>query len=148
MLFSVIIPAYNADKFIKRSIASVLNQTFTDFELIFDNDGSNDMTGEYARSFEDKRLFVIDKENEGVSVARNTGISLAKGEFICFLDADDEYLPEHLSTLSDAIKDNIVNDFFVTRFNVSMIYDNNKTSNPKVTNKTYFLNFHFVKSLL
>ena len=138
MLFSVVIPAYNAEKFIKRGINSVLNQCFTDFEVIVINDGSRDNTYECAKSIDDERVIVIDKKNEGVSVARNTGIQNARGEYICFLDADDEYLPEHLSTLADAIERYNDKAFFSTRFCISMMDDNNKIVMPKVTGKTAY----------
>lgn len=138
MLFSVIIPAYNAENFIKRSINSVLNQTYTDFELIIVNDGSTDKTVEYAKAFNDNRIIVIDKINEGVSIARNTGINIAKGEFICFLDADDEYLPEHLSVLSEAIKKNKNRVFFASRFCISLMSDSEKVVVPNVNENTVY----------
>ena len=84
MKFSVIIPAYNAENFIQRSVRSVLRQTFSDFEIIVVNDGSNDTTYQKVSSISDERLIVIDKKNEGVSVARNEGIQRAQGEYICF----------------------------------------------------------------
>ena len=133
MRFSVIIPAYNSEKFIQRSITSILNQTFSDFEIIVINDGSKDATYEKAKSITDERLIVIDKENEGVSVARNTGIRKASGEFICFLDADDEYLPEHLAHLEKLINDNPSKSFFATRFCISMRDDINNVIVPDTT---------------
>ena len=138
MFFSVIIPAYNAENFIKRSIQSVLNQTFSDFELIVVNDGSKDATYETAKSVLDERLLVIDKTNEGVSVARNTGIQKAKGKYLCFLDADDEYLPEHLMILYEAIQNYKSQSFFATRFCISMMEDNEKIIAPRVSGKTVY----------
>lgn len=138
MLFSVIIPVYNGEKFIERSIKSVLNQTFTDFELIVINDGSKDKSSELARKFSDSRLTVIDKINEGVSVARNTGIKSAKGEFICFLDADDEFYPEHLDILFETIKNNNDKHFFSTNYCVTTIDGNNIVSKYQSEGKTYY----------
>lgn len=138
MRFSVIIPAYNAVNFIQRSIQSVLSQTFSDFEIIVVNDGSKDATYEKASSISDERLIVIDKKNEGVSVARNTGIQSARGEYICFLDADDEYLSEHLSTLDEVIEKNKDKGFFSTRFCISMINDNKKIAMPNVSGKIFY----------
>ena len=103
MLFSVIIPAYNAEKFIERSYKSVINQSCDDFEIIIINDGSIDSTDNVIKTFNDNRLKYISKKNEGVSVARNVGINIATGEYICFLDADDEYYCNHLEILKNAI---------------------------------------------
>ena len=91
MFFSIIIPAYNAEKYIRESIESVLKQTFKDFELIIVNDGSTDKTlsicNEYAE--QDKRVIVIDKKNGGASSAKNAGLNIAKGEYLVFIDSDD-----------------------------------------------------------
>ena len=94
---SVIIPTYNRAHLIGRAIKSVLNQTYQDFEIIVIDDGSTDDTEEVVRSFPCKRIIYIKhKKNKGVSLARNTGIKVAKGKYIAFLDSDDEWLPEKL----------------------------------------------------
>ncbi|MFI3271432.1 MAG: glycosyltransferase [Pseudomonadota bacterium] len=88
---SVIVPVYNVEKYLARCLDSILNQTFTDFEVICVNDGSKDTSlailEQYAQK--DTRLAVINQENQGQSVARNVGIAVAKGDFITFVDADD-----------------------------------------------------------
>lgn len=104
-MFSVIIPAFNAEKFINNSIQSVLKQTITDFEIVIVDDGSTDCTGEIVKSIDDQRIRYIKQENAGVSVARNTGIKVSKGEFVCFLDADDLWYADHLETLSKMIEE-------------------------------------------
>jgi len=86
---SVVVPAYNAESTILKTITSVQQQTFADFELIIINDGSTDGTLELLSTLEDSRLKIFSYENGGLSVARNRGISQATGEFIAFLDADD-----------------------------------------------------------
>jgi len=88
---SIIMPAYNAEKFIEESIKSVISQTFKEFELIIINDGSNDNTINIIKKYEqkDSRIYVIDKKNEGLSDARNQGLKIAKGKYIFFLDSDD-----------------------------------------------------------
>ena len=105
-LFSIIIPAYNAGKFLGKAVDSVLNQDFDDYELIIVDDGSKDNTLEicntYAEKFKDK-VIVVSKGNNGVSAARNTGIKKACGQYILFIDADDYIEPNSLSTLSDRI---------------------------------------------
>ncbi|MBD2017639.1 glycosyltransferase [Microcoleus sp. FACHB-53] len=93
---SVIVPAYNAERTILETITSVLNQTFSDFELIVINDGSTDKTLELLNTVEDLRLKIFSYENGGESVARNRGISLATGKFMAFLDADDLWTPDKL----------------------------------------------------
>ena len=89
MKFSIIIPLYNKQHYIRRTLESVLSQTYTDFEVIVVNDGSKDNSLQEAKKVQDPRIRVIDKENGGVSSARNRGIREAKNEWICFLDADD-----------------------------------------------------------
>ena len=86
---SVIIPAYNAMTYLPETIKSVLNQTFNNFEVIVVNDGSSDETEQWVSQISDPRVKLITQVNQGAAVARNTGISHAKGEYIAFLDADD-----------------------------------------------------------
>ena len=93
---SVIIPAYNAERTILETIASVQQQTFLDFELIVIDDGSTDQTLKLVHSFADERIKTFSYKNAGVSVARNRGIAHATGEFIAFLDADDLWTPDKL----------------------------------------------------
>ena len=116
MLFSIVVPAYNAGKYLRRCIDSVLQQTFCDYEMIIVNDGSKDDTLAVVENLRDERVRVISQENQGVSVARNTGISAAKGEYVCFLDADDEFMPNHLEVLEKAILACPDKGFFTTKF--------------------------------
>jgi len=103
-LFSVVIPLYNKVDFIRRSLRSVLRQSFTDFEIIVVDDGSNDGGSDVVLSLEDSRIRLIRQENAGVSVARNIGIAHAMGQWVAFLDADDEYMLGFLQQIHDAIK--------------------------------------------
>jgi glycosyltransferase involved in cell wall biosynthesis len=86
---SVVIPSYNAMAYLPKTLESVLQQTFTDFEVLIINDGSSDSIVQWATSITDPRVKLISQPNQGVSVARNTGIAHAQGEYIAFLDADD-----------------------------------------------------------
>lgn len=86
---SVIIPTYNAMPYLPETVDSVLQQTFTDFELIIIDDGSSDQTVQWLSELADPRVRLICQENQGVTVARNLGIAEAKGEYIAFLDHDD-----------------------------------------------------------
>lgn len=96
---SVILPTFNCKQYLNDSITSVLNQTFTDLELIIIDDGSTDGTDETVRAFlKDPRINYIKKPaQKGLSSARNTGIASARGEFVAFLDADDIYLKGKLA---------------------------------------------------
>ncbi|MCX6184716.1 MAG: glycosyltransferase family A protein, partial [Flavobacterium sp.] len=87
--FSVIIPVYNKEQFLVHTINSVLNQSFTDFELLLIDDGSTDSSPALLNQFTDERIKLISQNNQGVSAARNLGIKEAKAPYIAFLDADD-----------------------------------------------------------
>lgn len=92
---SVIMPAYNAEKYIREAMDSVLNQSFSDFELIILNDCSKDETEKVILSYEDKRIvYVKNEENLGVARTLNKGVQMAKGEYIARMDADDISLPQ------------------------------------------------------
>ena len=105
-IFSVILPTYNRASIISNAIESVRRQLFTDWELIIIDDGSNDNTKDVVNNFDDTRIKYFHQENAERSVARNNGISKAQGEFICFLDSDDEYLNDHLDELYKTITRN------------------------------------------
>jgi len=89
-MISVIIPLYNKEAVIESSLRSVLSQDYDDFEVIVVNDGSTDKSAEIVKSIDDSRIIYIEQENGGPSKARNTGVKHSKGEWIVFLDADDE----------------------------------------------------------
>ena len=91
-VLSIIVPVYNVEKYLARCIDSILAQTFTDFELILVDDGSPDNCGKICDEYagKDPRIIVIHKENGGVSSARNHGLDIARGEYITFVDSDDQ----------------------------------------------------------
>ncbi len=105
-LISVIIPVYNGEKTILETIESVLNQTFTDFELIVINDGSQDATWEIANRIKDARLKVFSYPNAGQAASRNRGFYQACGEYISFIDADDLWTPDKLEAQMKALQTN------------------------------------------
>ena len=106
MKFSIIIPIYNAEKYIDECLNSLLQQTNQDFEIVLVNDGSKDASGEicnkYASQYQNK-VRVIHQENQGQLLTRCNGIEIAKGEYIVFLDVDDAIVPNGLEILSDVI---------------------------------------------
>lgn len=98
-MISVIIPLYNKERHIKNTFQTVLNQTYQDFEIVIVNDGSTDSSAKIVTQITDPRIRLIHQKNSGVSAARNRGIVEAHGDFVAFLDADDEWKPEYLATL-------------------------------------------------
>ena len=101
-----IIPTYNRSNFIAAAIKSVLNQTYTNWELFIIDDGSTDNTKEVVSNFNDPRILYKYQNNQERSAARNNGIKIAKGEWICFLDSDDAYKKHHLETFNLFIESN------------------------------------------
>jgi glycosyltransferase involved in cell wall biosynthesis len=96
---SVVIPLYNKESSISRTLNSILNQTVDDFEVIVVNDGSTDNSLDIVKKFDDPRIHLIQQQNQGVSAARNRGVEAAEGKLIAFLDADDEWLPIFLEKI-------------------------------------------------
>jgi glycosyltransferase involved in cell wall biosynthesis len=103
--FSIILPTYNRAYILERTIESVINQQFQDWELLIIDDGSKDNTSEIVNTFmiHEKRINYLYQENAERSAARNNGISKANGKFICFLDSDDQFDANHLQSLFEAI---------------------------------------------
>lgn len=98
---SIIMPAYNAERYIGEAIESVLAQTLTDWELIVVDDGSTDRTPVILREIGDARVRILHQKNQGPASARNAGLEAAIGRYVAFLDADDLYLPSALADLSE-----------------------------------------------
>lgn len=143
---SIIVPVYNAEKYLHRCIDSILTQTFSDFELLLIDDGSTDNSGaicdEYAKT--DSRIKVFHKENGGVSSARNLGLAKAHGEWIAFVDADDKLDSKMYELLFDkAIYTNadiVVCDFYLDYGNTLKVVK----SMPDSICKTDFIRFYIV----
>ena len=104
-VISVIVPVYNAEKYLNRCIDSILDQTFKDFELILVDDGSKDSSGDICEKYagRDQRIKVIHQENKGQAAARNRGVLNAAGEWIAFVDADDMIQQQMLEYLYRAV---------------------------------------------
>jgi len=128
--FSVILPVYNREKFIAKAVDSVLNQTYTDFELILVDDASIDNTAQIIQSYHDSRIrYVRNDINIERCNSRNRGIAMARGTYICFLDSDDYHLPHHLQTLYSHIleRQNPTALFFTNSWN---LYNNELQERP------------------
>lgn len=100
-LISVIVPAYNVEKYIKTCLDSLINQTYSNFEVIVINDGSTDQTEKMLNEYESNpKIQIFSQENGGLSAARNRGIKLANGELVCFIDSDDSVKSDYLGKLA------------------------------------------------
>ena len=139
MKFSIIVPTYNREKYISRCIDSVLNQTYSDLELIIVDDGSKDSTAEIIKNYKDKRIKYFKNTNHGIGYSRNFGINKSTGDYIFFLDSDDYIEKDMLMEISRKIKDN---DILI--FNYKEIFENNKFEKINSFNKfdNYVLSEH------
>jgi len=131
--FSVIIPLYNKENFIEKTLNSVLNQTFTDFEILIVNDSSTDASLQKASMVLDKRIRIIEHiKNRGLSASRNTGIKNAYANYIAFLDADDFWKPTYLEKINFLIINYPQASLFATKYEVLLL-------NKKVLEYEFFI---------
>lgn len=143
-MISVIVPVYNAEKFLTRSIESILNQSYQNLELILINDGSVDNSGAICKQYaaKDKRIRYYEQENHGQGYTRARGIELAKGEFIAFVDADDYALPMMYELMLKAIHKHKT-DVSVCQWNYEL-----SDGRHTIKNKIYDESFYGVKPAL
>ena len=120
MKYSVVIPLYNKQRYIKSTLQSVLAQTYTDYEVIVVDDGSTDASLQEAERMQSDKIRVLHQENQGVAVARNTGIENAAGEYIAFLDADDKWNPSYLEEIDKIVQKYPQSDIFVSAYEVDL----------------------------
>lgn len=105
MLLSVVIPLFNKERSVARAIESVLHQSHDEWELVIVDDGSTDRSGREAAAYlSHRRISIVRQDNAGVSAARNSGVLASRGDYVCFLDADDEWSPNHLANLASLIR--------------------------------------------
>lgn len=115
--FTVIIPLYNKENYVENALKSILNQTFTDFEIIIVNDCSTDKSVSKIESYLSEKVTLIHHEkNKGLSATRNTGIKNAKANYVCYLDADDLWKPTFLEKISRLISYNSEAKIFATNY--------------------------------
>lgn len=119
--FSIIIPVYNVEFYLRECIDSVLLQDFQDYEIICVNDGSTDNSLEILKSFSDSRIKIINQENQGLSCARNSGLDIALGQYVWFIDSDDKIAENSLSELNKLIDQKPYDLIF---FNAKVFFDN------------------------
>lgn len=127
-MVSIIMPVYNSEKYLPKAIESVLNQTYKDFELLLVNDGSKDNSLSMCQAFADRdnRIRIINKENGGLCSARNAGLDNATGEYIAFIDNDDEFDERYMEIAIKNLKEFDCDIFRCNRLRVQ-IYDNGNT---------------------
>ncbi len=144
--YSIIIPVHNREKFIERSVRSVLNQSFPNLEVLCVNNGSTDQTWPILERLakEDQRVRIFDQTNKGRCAARNRGLDEAKGEWICFLDSDDFYYSHHLASFEGqrALKKEAL-AFASTLVHNHSLTDKNQTN--RLSDQWLTLN-HFVRT--
>lgn len=131
-MISIVMPVYNAENYLKKSIESILNQTYPAWELILIDNGSEDDSYRICREYakQDERIWVMHQyQNKGVSAARNLGMEKVTGEYVTFLDADDWIAPDYLEQLSKMAK-NTQADMLVCQF--QKVYDEQRQGNSKV----------------
>ena len=116
--FSIVIPLYNKEDYIKDTLKSVLNQTYRSFEIIIVNDGCTDSSVEIVKSFSDSRITIFNQKNQGLSGARNSGIKHSKYNYIAFLDADDLWCEDYLNTICNLINLNKESKIYATAVKV------------------------------
>lgn len=139
MRFSVVIPLYNKEPFVEKTLRSALDQTFSDYEIIVVNDGSKDGSSDVAKRVLEgiENATIIDQENAGVSTARNNGIAAANGEYICFLDADDWWEPTFLEEMDRLITEYPDAGLYCTNY----YYVHNRKSTVKLDIPTGYFNY-------
>lgn len=144
-LISIIIPVYNVEKYLELCINSVLNQDYDNYEVILIDDGSTDLSPQICDSYApNSKINVIHKVNAGVGEARNTGLDIARGEYIFFLDSDDTILPDTLSLFVDFINNN--GDINIIGIGFKSVDIHNRMAPAKVTGPNMvFNNIHDVQ---
>lgn len=125
-MISIVIPLYNKEHQIAKTLQSVFAQTYTDYEIVIVNDGSTDNSVAVVGEINDPRIRLISQQNKGVSAARNKGINEAKGDYIAFLDSDDNWEPDYLESIADLIKKYPEANIFGCRYKFSDEYGNER----------------------
>lgn len=117
--FSIVIPVYNVEKYLEKCLESIKKQAYHDYEVIIVNDGTKDKSMDIAKKYPYK---IINQKNQGLSVARNTGVKYSKGDYILFLDSDDYLEEQTLPSIANSLK----NEPDIVRFQIKEVYENGK----------------------
>lgn len=147
-------PVYNGERFLAQALDSLLSQSFTDYEILLVNDGSTDNSDSICRKYaeKDSQIVYIKKQNEGVSVARNTALNRARGEYVMFVDADDVVFDHTLSKVAEQLKctkpDILRFEFQTIDEQDTHLYPNHEARRRKKYNDKTFDSSHFVRTIL
>ena len=134
-MISVVVPLYNKESYIPRALASVMRQTYRDYEIVVVDDGSTDNGVQVVEGLQISCLRLIRQDNAGVAAARNRGIREAKGNLIAFLDADDEWKPDYLETQMRLVERYSQCDVFATNYEIN---DERGVTTPTIIRKLPF----------
>lgn len=146
-MISIVIPLYNKEETITNTLESIFRQTYSDFEIIIINDGSTDDSVKIInQKFNDKRIRIINQKNSGVSAARNKGIEESRGEWISFLDGDDEWLPNYLEEVQKAIKKYPNNTIIITGRYSQNYHTKKRSCNIPAQNLNKISEIHFFEN--
>lgn len=134
---SVIIPIYNVEEFLRECLESVIDQTLQEIEIICVNDGTKDNSMDIVKEYvpKDKRIIIVNKTNGGLSSARNTGMDIASGEYLYFLDSDDYLRPQTLEKLYGLAKENDLDNIF---FSAETFFENDEVKEKNKSYITYY----------
>ena len=140
--FSIIMPVYNVEKFLRECLDSIVSQTLKEFEVICINDGSTDSSLEILQEYADKdsRFKVISQENQGQGIARNKGIELAKGKYLIFVDPDDFIAPDTFEVIYNKFKQT---DAQIVQFDYRLCNENGKFKRCEIFKKQMKKHFHY-----
>lgn len=142
--FSIIIPIYNTEKYIKQCLISILEQSFPNFEVLLIDDGSTDNSIDICQSMHDSRIRIIKKKNEGVSIARNIGLNHTKGKWVIFIDSDDFLINNHvLKTIYKTISAQQAEWFL---FDTAR-YDKGTFKNIRSNKNNLLLDLHYIQHI-
>lgn len=146
LLISIIVPVYNAEKYLERCVESILKQTYTTFEIILINDGSTDSSKAICENYskQDDRIRIITKNNTGVADTRNIGLSVARGEYIAFVDSDD-YIDENM--LQRMIEKAVANDSDIVMCGYNIV-SNGVIASAKMDYDESYANYQQIKDSL
>ena len=147
VIISVIVPVWNVEEFLDEGLESISVQTYVDFEVVMVDDGSTDRSGEICRQWveRDNRYRLIQKENGGLSSARNAGLEVAKGEYVTFVDSDDVIHPKYLETLMELAKRK---EYFITGVGFLRFSDDIPLVNCVMTEKYHYLPYDALTEML
>ena len=138
---SIVVPVYNASKYLEECLNSIINQTYSDIEIVLIDDGSTDNSGNICDAYEknDNRIKVYHQKNSGVSSARNNGIKESRGEYVCFVDSDDVVHPDYIKKLVENLDNDVLSICQIENFYGKAIFFKNDDDKRIELDKNQFI---------